>query len=78
METLELTQQEKIVLDGFIAAFKHYKIPLEIALPTRLALETPQQQQEMLKFFMDNYETGLTEGQVISKVEEILMNSELS
>ena len=75
-ETPKLTEEELTVIDGFAEASAHFKIPLEIGLPTVLCLKTPEQQLEMLQYFGENWDKELTNGQVVAKVEEILTSSE--
>ncbi len=67
-----LSELQNLLIDFL----KSLDISLEIILPVMLYLETEEEQAEFAMWLLSVWKQGVTEGQIVNKVSEIL-NSEL-
>ena len=58
--------------ESLVLVMKGLNVPFSVVLPTMLSLETEEEQLELARFLLDNRGRKLSEGEIDSKVSEIL------
>ena len=58
--------------EALTKALKHLGVPISIALPTLLCLETEEEQLELAQYLRENLERKPSVGEIEAKVREIL------
>ncbi len=61
--------------ENLIEVLKHLNVPLNVAFPVMLYLETEEQQAQLGRFLLDNLERKPTGEEILRKACEILNSS---